>query len=66
MDINDKSTVKAVQATYDAYGSMDKDSMYEHHPMYEDEYDDTYDTQNVGAGDADDADDLNNEKYSII
>lgn len=63
VDINDKSTVKAVKATYEAYGNMDKESMYENHPMYEDEYDDTYDTQNVGAGDADDADELNNEKF---
>ncbi|KAH9500008.1 Activating signal cointegrator 1 complex subunit 2 [Bulinus truncatus] len=61
VDLEDKSIVRAVQATYDAYGSIDQDSIYESPQMYEDEYDDTYDS-NIAADDADSADELTNKK----
>ncbi|XP_012941572.1 activating signal cointegrator 1 complex subunit 2, partial [Aplysia californica] len=62
VDIEDKSTILAVKATYDAYGSMDQESMYDRQPMYDDEYDDTYDSHAVGADDADSADELNSNR----
>ncbi|KAK0044479.1 activating signal cointegrator 1 complex subunit 2 [Biomphalaria pfeifferi] len=61
IDLEDKSVIRAVQATYDAYGSIDQDSMYEAAQMYEDEYDDTYDS-NIAADDDDSADELTNKK----
>ncbi|CAL1547270.1 unnamed protein product [Lymnaea stagnalis] len=63
VDLEDKSIIKAVQATYEAYGSVDQESIYENPQMYEDEYDDTYDTNAVGADDADSADELTNRKF---
>uniref|UniRef100_A0A0B7AGQ0 CUE domain-containing protein n=1 Tax=Arion vulgaris TaxID=1028688 RepID=A0A0B7AGQ0_9EUPU len=71
VDLNDKSAVNAVRATYDVYGSIDKDNIYDYisgghglnqQLMYDDEYDDTYDSNVVGADDADSADELNNKK----
>jgi len=47
---------------YDAYGSMDVSSMYDPQ-MYDDEYDDTYDINNVGADDADSADELTQIRF---
>lgn len=63
VDIDDKSIVKAVKATFEAYGNIDQDSMYDNQQMYEDEYDDTYDTNAVGADDVDSADELTNAKF---
>ncbi|BFZ15923.1 hypothetical protein BsWGS_18962 [Bradybaena similaris] len=70
VDLNDKSIINAVRATYDVYGSIDKASLYDavsgeiqlNQLMYEDEYDDTYDSNAVGADDADSADELTNKK----
>ncbi|GFS03594.1 activating signal cointegrator 1 complex subunit 2 [Elysia marginata] len=63
IDLDDKSTIEAVRATYDAYGSRDQESMYDNKQMYDDEYDDTYDSNAVGAGDADSADELTNTRF---
>lgn len=55
--LESKESVQELRALYDAYGSMDVRSMYEPQ-LYEDEYDDTYDVNDVGAEDADSADEL--------
>nr|KAG5698493.1 hypothetical protein BaRGS_005888 [Batillaria attramentaria] len=55
--LDDKGTIRQLKSLYEAYGSMDVPSMYDSQ-MYDDEYDDTYDTNNVGADDADSADEL--------
>ena len=65
-DLEDKSVIHAVKATYDAYGSVYQESIYDKKEMYEDEYDDTYDSHDVGAGDADEADELSNKKLVDI
>ena len=62
VDLNDKKTIEAVRATYDAYGSRDQESIYDNKTMYDDEYDDTYDSNAVGADDADSADELTNTR----
>ncbi|PVD27586.1 hypothetical protein C0Q70_12750 [Pomacea canaliculata] len=59
--LNDKSTIDELKPLYDAYGSMDVPSMYDKQ-VYEDEYDDTYDALNVGADDADSADELTQQR----
>ncbi|KAK3769238.1 hypothetical protein RRG08_005185 [Elysia crispata] len=63
VDLDDKSTIEVVRATYDAYGSVDQESVYDNKQMYNDEYDDTYDSNAVGADDADSADELNNTRF---
>ncbi|GFN93801.1 activating signal cointegrator 1 complex subunit 2 [Plakobranchus ocellatus] len=63
VDLDDKSTIQAVRATYEAYGSRDQESIYDNKQMYDDEYDDTYDSNAVGADDADSADELTNNKF---
>ncbi|XP_076438370.1 activating signal cointegrator 1 complex subunit 2-like isoform X2 [Babylonia areolata] len=59
--LDDKKSVKELKSLYDAYGSMDVASMYDPQ-VYDDEYDDTYDTNNVGAEDADSADELTHRR----
>lgn len=59
--LNDKSNIDELKPLYDAYGSMDVPSMYDKQ-VYEDEYDDTYDALNVGADDADSADELTQQR----
>lgn len=63
VDMDDKSTIEAVRETYEAYGSRDQESIYDNKQMYEDEYDDTYDSNAVGADDADSADELTNTRF---
>lgn len=57
VSLDDKRSVRELKILYDAYGSMDVPSMYDKQ-MYDDEYDDTYDANTVGADDADSADEL--------
>ncbi|KAL8589040.1 hypothetical protein ACOMHN_055053 [Nucella lapillus] len=59
--LDDKESVKQLKSLYDAYGSMDVTSMYDPR-VYDDEYDDTYDTNNMGADDADSADELTHRR----
>ncbi|XP_050415433.1 activating signal cointegrator 1 complex subunit 2 [Patella vulgata] len=60
--LTDKEFIKEFKATYDAYGSADvENSMYDK-ILYDDEYDDTYDINNVGADDADSADELTSRR----
>ncbi|ESO83365.1 hypothetical protein LOTGIDRAFT_133587 [Lottia gigantea] len=65
----DKNLIKELKPTYDAYGSMYVENMYdknvEYDDLYEDEYDDTYDTNNVGADDADSADELMSKRLQF-
>ncbi|KAK7467743.1 hypothetical protein BaRGS_00037018 [Batillaria attramentaria] len=44
--LDDKGTIRQLKSLYEAYGSMDVPSMYDSQ-MYDDEYDDTYDTNNT-------------------
>ena len=60
--LEDKESIRDLKALYDAYGSMDVSSMYDPQ-MYDDEYDDTYDINNVGADDADSADELTQIRF---
>ncbi|XP_059151768.1 activating signal cointegrator 1 complex subunit 2-like [Physella acuta] len=62
VDIDDKTIVTVAKEKFEAYGNIDQDSMYDNQQMYEDEYDDTYDTNAVGADDVDSADELSNAK----
>ncbi|XP_071095165.1 activating signal cointegrator 1 complex subunit 2-like [Haliotis cracherodii] len=68
ISLDDKSTVKQLKATYDAYGSRDQASMYDNLPDYEydDEYDDTYDTNNIGAQDEDSAEELTARRPFVV
>lgn len=60
--LEDKEGIRDLKSLYDAYGSMDVSSMYDPQ-MYDDEYDDTYDINNVGADDADSADELTQIRF---
>lgn len=56
--LNDKSELADLRPLYDRYGSgVMGESVYEP-DIYDDEYDDTYDTGIIGADDADSADEL--------
>ncbi|XP_041373441.1 activating signal cointegrator 1 complex subunit 2-like isoform X2 [Gigantopelta aegis] len=64
VSLDDKDDLKGLRATYEAYGSQDVPSMYDKMAAYDydDEYDDTYDTNNIGADDADSADELTSRR----
>lgn len=63
VQINDKVEIETLRPTYEIYGSIDANTIYDKHllelNLYDDEYDDTYDEFDTSAaGDADNADDL--------
>lgn len=58
-----KEVLKSLKPLFDRYASQQVESMYESANFeYEDEYDDTYDSNLVGADDADSADELTNRR----
>ena len=62
--LDDKSSLAKLKPLYEKYSSEFSESMYEASPgEYEDEYDDTYDANEVGADDADSADELLARRY---
>ena len=66
-ELHSSLDIKSLKPLYDKYGSEDVVSMYDQQDMdYEDEYDDTYDSNLIGADDADSADELTaRRKFTI-
>ncbi|CAI9737259.1 activating signal cointegrator 1 complex subunit 2-like [Octopus vulgaris] len=52
VDLNDKTDIRELKATYELYGNVDAATLYDKHlleaNLYEDEYDDTYDDNDAG------------------
>ena len=65
-DLDDKSELASFKPVFDRYGHEFVESMYEKVTDYEDEYDDTYDSNLIGADDADSADELTHKKYVVM
>ena len=58
LDMDDKSHLEQLKPLYQRYGSEFVESMYDKDVVYEDEYDDTYDSNAVGADDTNTADEM--------
>ena len=64
--MDDKAAIRECKPIYDLYGNEERESMYDDDSgvvdAYDDEYDDTYDVNTVGADDADSADELTSKR----
>lgn len=71
--LDDKSATEQFKPLYNLYGSVETegslyDKVVDQAPLYgdyDDEYDDTYDTNLIGADDADSADELSVRRYVV-